>query len=57
MNCDKEIFWTDSEVTLDYLRNEFKNFKIFVANGIELIGEHSEAEQWHYVNTKKNPAD
>ena len=57
MNCDKEIFWTDSEVTLGYIRNESKKFKIFVAYRIELIREHSEAEQWHYVNTKENPAD
>ena len=57
MNYDKEIFWTDSEVTLGYIRNESKKFKIFVANRIELIREHSEAEQWHYVNTKENPAD
>ena len=57
INCDKEIFWTDSEVTLGYIRNESKKFKIFVANRIELIREHSEAEQWHYINTKENPAD
>ena len=37
MNCDKEIFWTDSEVTLGYIRKESKKFKIFVANRIELI--------------------
>ena len=57
MNCDKEIFWTDSEVTLGYIRNESERLKISVANRIELIREHSEAEQWHYVNTKENPAD
>ena len=34
MNCDKEIFWTDSEVTLGYIRNESKKFKIFVDNSI-----------------------
>ena len=34
-----------------------KKIKIFVANRIELIREHSEAEQWHYVNRKENPAD
>ena len=56
MNYDKEIFWTDSEVTLGYIRNESKKFKIFVANRIKLIQEHSEAEQWHCVNTKENPA-
>ena len=57
MNCDKEIFWTDSEVTLGYISNESKKFKIFVANMIELIREHAEAGQWHYVNTKENPED
>ena len=57
MNYDKEIFWRDSEVTLGYIKNKSKKFKIFVANRIELIQEHSEAEQWHYVNTKENPAD
>ena len=44
MNCDKEIFWTDSEVTLGYIRNESKKFKSFIANRIELIREHSEAD-------------
>ena len=38
----KEIFWTDSEVVLAYIRNEAKRFKIFVANRIELIKHHSD---------------
>ena len=33
-NCDKEIFWTDNEITLGYIRNQSKNFKIFVDNRI-----------------------
>ena len=45
INYDKEIFWTDSEVTLGYIKKESKKFKIFVANKIELIREHYEAEQ------------
>ena len=57
MNCDKGIFWRDSEVTLGYIRNESEKFKIFVANRIELIREHSKAEEWGCVNTKQNPAD
>ena len=52
MNYDKEIFWTNSKVTLGYIRNESKKFKIFVASRIKLIQEHFETEQWHYVNTK-----
>ena len=38
----KEIFWTDSEVVLAYIRNEAKRFKIFVANRTELIKDHSD---------------
>ena len=38
----KEIFWTDSEVVLAYIRNEVKRFKIFVANRIELIKKQSD---------------
>ena len=38
----KEMFWTDSEVVLAYIRNEAKRFKIFVANRIELIKHHSD---------------
>ena len=53
----KEMFWTDSEVVLAYIRNEAKRFKIFVANRIELIKEHSDECQWFYVSSKQNPAD
>ena len=53
----KETFWTDSKVVLGYIRNESRKFKVFVANGIELIRDHTGLHQWHYVGTKKNPAD
>ena len=33
----KEMFWTDSEVVLAYMRNEAMRCKIFVANRIELV--------------------
>ena len=52
----KEIFWTDSEV-LGYIRNESKKFKVFVANRIEMIRDHTAIRQWHYIGTKDNPAD
>ena len=53
----KEMFWTDSEVVLAYIRNEAKRFKIFVANRTELIKEHSDECQWFYISSKQNPAD
>ena len=52
----KEIFWTDSEV-LGYIRNESRKFKVFVANRIEMIRDHTAIRQWHYIGTKDNPAD
>ena len=33
MNSDKEIFWTDSEVILGYIRNESKKFKFLLPTG------------------------
>ena len=57
MNYYKEMFWTDSEVTSDYIKNESKKFKLFVTNRIKLISEHSEVEQWDYVNTRENPVE
>ena len=53
----KETFRTDSEVVLGYIRNESRKFKVFVANRIELIRDHTDIYQWHYGGTKDNLAD
>ena len=53
----KETYWTDSQVVLGYIRNNTKRFKVFVANRVQLIRDHSEVTQWRYVNTADNPAD
>ena len=34
MNYDKEIFWRDSEVTLGYIKNKSKKFKILLPTGL-----------------------
>ena len=41
----KETFWTDSEVVLGYIRNESRKFKVFVANRIEMIRDHTDTHQ------------
>ena len=33
----REHFWTNSHVTLDYINNESKRFKVFFANRVQLI--------------------
>ena len=50
-------FWTDSTLNLQYIRNESKRFKVFVANRISEIRLHSNPLQWHYIPGKLNPAD
>ena len=47
LNVVREIFWTDSQVSLGYIKNETKKFKIFV----------SKKDQWKYIPTNQNPAD
>jgi hypothetical protein len=51
------IFWTDSMIVLQYIRNEDKRFQVFVANRIAMIHSGSSPSQWRYVDSKLNPAD
>ena len=53
----EEFYWTDSQVVLRCLKNDIKQFKVFVANRVQLIRYHPNTDQWHYVNTAKNPGD
>ena len=57
IDCLQEIFWSDSKVTLGYIRNKTKKFKIFVANNEVNIVSYNEVNQWRYVPSKYNPAD
>ena len=43
-------------MVLGYIRNELKRFKVFVANRVQNIRNHSDVSQWKYVKTSKNPA-
>ena len=52
-----EKFWTDSRVVLAYIRSNTKRFKLFVANGVQKIQEHSHVNQWNNVKDKDNSAN
>ena len=52
-----ERFWTDSQVVLVYIGSTTKRFKVFVANRVQKIQEHSDVNQWKYVKGRDNPAD
>ncbi|XP_071481344.1 uncharacterized protein [Diadema antillarum] len=50
-------YWTDSTSVLQYIRNESRRFKTFVANRVAKIHNASTPSQWRHVDTASNPAD
>ncbi|XP_022800628.1 uncharacterized protein LOC111338407 [Stylophora pistillata] len=51
------IYWTDSTIVLQYIRNESRRFHTFVANRVAMIHDESTPRQWRHVDTCGNPAD
>ncbi|XP_014667133.1 PREDICTED: uncharacterized protein LOC106808794 [Priapulus caudatus] len=56
-SIDRTFYWTDSASVLRYIANRNLRFHTFVANRLAVIHEATQVDQWHYVNTKQNPAD
>ena len=54
IEINKEYIWTDSKEVLGYISNSSKRFKIFVANKIQFIHDHSDVAQWYYVPSAYN---
>ena len=50
-------FWSDSMNVVYWIRGKGKQYRPFVANRIGEIQRQSNPEQWHYVESKENPAD
>ena len=57
IHVDDEIFWTDSKVVLGYINSDVCRFKVFVANRVQQIRDHTSPKKWHYVESSSNPAD
>ena len=53
----KEVFWTDSKIVKGYIYNEARRFHTYVANRVQQIRDHTQPEQWKYVDSDNNPAD
>jgi hypothetical protein len=49
--------WSDSTITLAWIRGSSKRWKMFVANRVEEIRRVIGPKNWHKVDTKENPAD
>ena len=53
----QEWYWTDSKISLGYIMNDTRRFRVFVANRAQKIRAYSGKHQWNYVATNENPAD
>ena len=52
-----EVFYTDSQVVLSYIKNDARRFHVFVTNRVQQIRDNSTPDQWKYIETNENPAD
>lgn len=53
----KKVFWSDSTITLGWIRTPTKNLKTFVCNRVIEINDLTERNSWRHVPTNLNPAD
>ena len=58
LQINQTVHWSDSTSVLGWIYNRNKEqHKMFIANRIYEILEHSRKTEWRYVSTKENPAD
>lgn len=57
LKISEVYFWTDSKLTLQYINNESRRFKTYVANRVTEIREVSQPSQWRHCPGNLNPAD
>ena len=57
MEISASHFWSDSTVTLHYIRNRTLRLQTFVANRVGFIHKNTPLKSWHHVRTDVNVAD
>ena len=57
VRVDDVVNWTDSMISLWWIRNTDKEYKQFVENRVSEIRRNAPPEQWRYCPTSENPAD
>ncbi|XP_076766420.1 uncharacterized protein LOC143433153 [Xylocopa sonorina] len=50
-------FWSDSTITLHWLKTSPHKLKTFVANRVSEIQSYTRPDDWNHIATKENPAD
>lgn len=57
INFNKIFLWSDSTITLSWIKSPPNKWKTFVANRVAEIQYLSDPEDWYHVSTHDNPAD
>ena len=57
MKIDDVHFWSDSLVSLGWIKAWRRELNVFCQNRVDEIRKKSDMDKWTYVNTKENPAD
>ncbi|XP_011694052.1 PREDICTED: uncharacterized protein LOC105453628 [Wasmannia auropunctata] len=50
-------YWSDSTITLSWIRSVPRRWSTFVANRVRTIQDISDPSDWYYVDSAHNPAD
>ena len=53
---DKTLFWTDSQVVLDWIASSKKQ-TVYIANPLREIAASTKTKQWRHISTLNNPAE
>ena len=53
----ESVFYTDSKIVLQYIKNTRLRLQTFVANRVAIIHDGSSPDQWMYISSEQNPAD
>lgn len=53
----KTFLWTDSTITLSWIKSSSRKWTTFVANRVGEVQRLTRVEDWRHVDTKSNPAD
>ena len=57
INFESVLLWSDSKITLAWIKSCPSRWKTFVANRVAEIHRLTDPKNWFYVNSKNNPAD
>ena len=57
LNISLTFFWTNSKITFQYINNESRRLKTYVANQVSEIRDVSKPSQWRHCPGSLNPTD